>query len=172
MNNLIPLPIPVPPAPILENALGYENPKDFRYLSMWWEPYGDEAMISDGYITLDGHWTGYLAYIHHPVVAPHIYRYNLGDSDIEAEYRLVINLAERKAFVATTRDVVMLLDEQLPKVAETAISYTDLVEQLNQENYPASTTAEIEELMQKNYEAVQRLNDWLDTQIIAVKNNG
>ncbi len=95
--------IPVPPSPVLEQAVGYENNKGARYLALWWEPGGDEAMVSDGYVTFTGHWPGYLAYIHHPSVYPYLVTYNLGSSDDLAEYRLVIDLQERQAFIARAR---------------------------------------------------------------------
>ena len=97
--------IPVPPSPVLEQAVGYENNKGARYLALWWEPGGDEAMVSDGYVTFTGHWPGYLAYVHHPSVYPYLVTYNLGSSDDLAEYRLVIDLQERQAFVCPSRRI-------------------------------------------------------------------
>jgi hypothetical protein len=58
--KLNPMDIPVPPAPILERAVGYQNNRDARYLALWWELAGDEAMVSDGLVTFTGHWAGYL----------------------------------------------------------------------------------------------------------------
>ena len=101
--------IPVPPSPVLEQAVGYENNKGARYLALWWEPSGDEAMVSDGYITFTGHRPGYLAYVHHPSVYPCLATYNLGSSDDLAEYRLVVDLQERQAFVCPSQEAVNLL---------------------------------------------------------------
>ena len=102
--QLTQLDIPVPPAPILEQAVGYENTHNARYLSLWWEPAGDEAMVSDGFVTFTGHWAGYLAFIHHKLLYHHLAIYNLGSSDDPAEYRLVVDLQERKAYIAKTCD--------------------------------------------------------------------
>ena len=55
-NTLTVLAIPVPPEPILEQAVGYRNDRNAHYLALWWEPCGDEAMVSDGFITFTGHW--------------------------------------------------------------------------------------------------------------------
>ena len=64
-NQRPPLNIPVPPEPILEQAVGFQNDRNVRYLALWWEPAGDEAMLSDGFVTFTGHWPGYMAFIHH-----------------------------------------------------------------------------------------------------------
>ncbi len=79
-TKLIPLDIPVPPAPILEQALGYPDENGARFLALWWDPAGDEAMISDGAVTATGIWAGYLAYIHHKSVYPSLSSYILGAS--------------------------------------------------------------------------------------------
>ena len=50
-NTLTVLAIPVPPEPILEQVVGYRNDRNAHYLALWWEPYGVEAMVSDGFIT-------------------------------------------------------------------------------------------------------------------------
>ncbi|HMN13796.1 MAG TPA: hypothetical protein PKD55_15900, partial [Bellilinea sp.] len=49
--NLIPLSIPVPPAPLLEQAVGYPRGEGARYLALLWEACGDEGMVSDRYIS-------------------------------------------------------------------------------------------------------------------------
>ena len=110
--------IPVPPSPVLEQAVGYENNKGARYLALWWEPAGDEAMVSDGYVTFTGHWPGYLAYVRHPCVYPYLVTYNLGSSDDLAEYRLVIDLQERQAFVCPSQEAVNLLASQWETATE------------------------------------------------------
>ncbi len=112
-RNMIPemihLAIPVPPAPVLERAVGYQNIRNARFLALWWEPAGDEAMVSDGFATFTGDWPGYLAYVQHKAVYQHLVSYNLGSSDEPAEYHLVINLLERKAYMARSRDAEMVL---------------------------------------------------------------
>ena len=70
--DLISLPIPVPPSPLLERAVGYQREQEARFLALWWEPCGDEVMVSDGYISFTGHWPGYLTYVQHPRIYPHL----------------------------------------------------------------------------------------------------
>jgi len=62
----------------LEQAVRYTNTRGARYLTLWWEPAGDEAMVSDGFVSFTGHWPGYLAFIHHKYVYSHLAIYNLG----------------------------------------------------------------------------------------------
>ena len=93
--GLEPLPIPVPEG--LEAALGYEG--DARYLGMWWEPARDEAMVSDGVVTCDGYWDAFVTYVSHPRVWPHLEGYHLGNSDSPARHALLLDLAERRAWV-------------------------------------------------------------------------
>lgn len=111
-DHFLPLPISVPPAPILERAVGYQNERSARYLALWWEPCGDEVMVSDGYVSFTGHWQGYLAFIQHRRVYPLLVGLNLGSSEESADYHLVIDLVERKAYVAPNRDADRLLSSQ------------------------------------------------------------
>ena len=111
-NQMTQLNIPVPPAPILEKAVGYRNYRNVHFLALWWEPCGDEAMVSDGLVTFSGHWPGYLAYLQHRTVHPQLAAYNLGSSEDPAEYRLVIDLEERLAFIALCKEAEKILTSQ------------------------------------------------------------
>ena len=91
-DHFLPLSIPVPPAPILERAVGYQNERNARYLALWWEPCGDEVMVADGYVSFTGHWSGYLAFIQHRRIYPLLVGLNLGSSEEAADYHLVIDL--------------------------------------------------------------------------------
>lgn len=44
----------------LAERLGYDG--DARYVATWWTPHGDEAMVSDGYVTFDGDWRAYVRF--------------------------------------------------------------------------------------------------------------
>jgi hypothetical protein len=57
-------------------------------------------MVSDGLVTFTGLWPGYLAYVRHKMVHPHLTGFNLGSSENPADYHLIIDLVERRAFVA------------------------------------------------------------------------
>jgi hypothetical protein len=134
------LKIPVPPVPILEQAVGYRNYLNARFLALWWEPCGDEAMVPDGLMTFTGLWPGYLAYMQHRAVHPQLVAYNLGLSENPAEYHLVIDLEERLAFIAPGKEAERLLTSQWgnPQEKPVAISseemekwLADLSEQLS-----------------------------------------
>jgi hypothetical protein len=101
--------IPIPPAPILEQAVGYQNSRNARYLALWWEPCGDEAMVSDGLVTFTGLWPGYLAFVQHPTVHPHLVAYNLVSSEYPADFHLVIDLEERRPSFPTVRKQIACL---------------------------------------------------------------
>ena len=57
-------------------------------------------MVSDGLVTFTGLWPGYLAYVQHKSVRPLLTEFNLGSSENPADYHLIIDLVERRAFVA------------------------------------------------------------------------
>ena len=168
--KMIPLDIPVPPAPILEQAVGYENISNARYLALGWEPAGDEAMVSDGFVTFTGHWAGYLAFIHHKSIYHHLAIYNLGSSDDPAEYRLVVDLQERKAYIAKTSDAEIVVTGQwevIPNLAGQVLLSSDDFENLLQ-NFIEQTQfipsiEEVRQRMDKDHQAVESLLRWLDT---------
>jgi hypothetical protein len=91
---MIELKIPVPPAPILERAVGYTRDASARYLALWWTSLGDEVMVSDGFVTFTGNWQGYLAYVHHLRIHPTLRRFPLGSSEEEARVRLVMDMVD------------------------------------------------------------------------------
>ncbi len=171
--------IPVPPSPVLEQAVGYENNKGARYLALWWEPAGDEAMVSDGYITFTGHWPGYLAYVRHPSVYPYLVTYNLGSSDDLAEYRLVVDLQERQAFVCPSQEAVNLLASQWETAAELSESVSlspkdldDLFNEFFNQVLVPPTLDELERRMEADRIAVETLTRWLNDQVKERKPKG
>jgi hypothetical protein len=87
IDGLTPLNIPVPP--MLPKALGYMG--EARYVSFQWTPYGDEADYSDGRLSGTGNWMAFLAYIQHPAISPILKEYDLGSSDSEARYALILD---------------------------------------------------------------------------------
>jgi hypothetical protein len=168
--QLTQLDIPVPPAPILEQAVGYENTRNARYLSLWWEPAGDEAMVSDGFVTFTGHWAGYLAFIHHKSIYYHLAIYNLGSSDDPAEYRLVVDLQDRKAYIAKTRDAEIVVTGQwevIPNLAEQVLpspgDFEGLLQNLIEQMQFTPSMEEVRQSMEKDHQAVEILLGWLDT---------
>ena len=168
-SNIFPLDIPVPPAPILEQAVGYTNTRGAHYLALWWEPAGDEAMVSDGLVTFTGNWAGYLAFIHHKFIYHHLAIYNLGSSDDPAEYRLVIDLLERKAYIAKCKEAVALLDGQWERVTPqtepvflSSAAFEDLLQDFSEQIKVIPSIEEIKQRMEEDHKAVETLIRWLD----------
>ena len=83
-GELVRLALPCPPQ--LVELSGYEGTG--RLIAMWWSPWGDELMISDGSLTATGHWRGWLCFCEHPLVRLFLEPYRLGDSDDEGELDL------------------------------------------------------------------------------------
>jgi hypothetical protein len=170
-DHFLLLPIPVPPAPLLERAVGYQNERSARYMALWWEPCGDEVMVSDGYVSFTGHWPGYLAFIQHRRIYPQLVGLNLGSSEENADYHLVIDLVERKAYVAPNRDADQLLSSQWQTGQRPALpalhSLADLEALLTtfMEMHSFSITEEeLIQRMEEDRKAVQELANWLNDQ--------
>lgn len=167
-NDWIRIDAPIPPEPILENAVGYHNQRGVRHIALWWEPAGDEVMISDGFVTFTGHWSGYLAFIHHPKVYPHLAKYPLGSSDEPARARLVIDLQNRQAFIAPVKEAERFLAAQW-RSDRHVILHLSLEEMENWvESIVGSLLAPTEEDLLQQMEEDRRhviaLLDWLEHQ--------
>ena len=170
-NQMTRLPIPVPLAPILERAVGYRNQREAHYLALWWEPCGDEVMVSDGYVTFTGHWPGYLAYVQHRLVAPALVNYNLGSSEDPATHRILIDLESRQAYIVLGAEGERILASQWEHHPQTppALLFMEDLEALLRE-WTESKQAEItmEEVMcrmEEDQKAVETLRTWMDAQI-------
>ena len=174
--------IPVPPASILERAVGYQNqhtPKVGRrhahYLALWWEPCGDEVMVSDGYISFTGHWPGYLAYVQHRNIYPHLVGFNLGSSECEADCRLVIDRVDRAAYILPPSQASRLLAAQWegnnqPAVPQ-VLSLDDLEAVIKRiaEQWQPPSNQDVMTRMSEDRAAVQALCAWLDNSITETK---
>ena len=170
-NQRPPLNIPVPPEPILEQAVGFQNDRNVRYLALWWEPAGDEAMLSDGFVTFTGHWPGYMAFIHHKSIQLHLAIYNLGSSDEPAEYRLVVDLLERKAYIAKCKEAEMVLGSQryqeitqTKSVSVTSEEIEALIQSFVVEIETLPSMEDLLRLMEEDQKAVDAHTGWLDNQ--------
>ena len=179
-NQMFQLNIPVPPAPLLEQAVGYQNYRNARFLALWWEPCGDEVMVSDGLVTFTGLWSGYLAYVHHSAVHPHLAAYNLGSSDCPADHHLVIDLMQRRAFIYPREEADNLLMSQwqkevvgdCPPVEQENIIclspqnlekwVADMGQQLTQ--FPSM--GELMSQIAEDEKCVASLEQWLDEQVL------
>ena len=107
----------IPPKPVLEDAIGYHG--EARYISLWWEPAGDEAMLSDGRVTFCADWWSYIALTDANQV--NLMPYRLGSSDEPAEHRLVIDLVERTAFAGNWKEIERFVQKQWPNSDRPAI---------------------------------------------------
>jgi hypothetical protein len=163
--------IPVPPASILERAVGYQNQKNARYLALWWEPCGDEVMVSDGIVSFTGHWPGYLAYVQHPLVAPALIGYNMGSSEEFATHRLLIDLDTRQAFVVLAAECERVLSSQWtqqPRNPPVTLFMEDLEPLLREwaSSLQADVTMEaVMCRMAEDQKALDTLCAWMDAQI-------
>jgi hypothetical protein len=170
-DHFLLLPIPVPPAPILERAVGYQNERCARFLALWWEPCGDEVMVADGYVSFTGHWPGYLAYIQHRRIYPLLVGLNLGSSEESADYHLVIDLVERKAYVAPNWDADRLLTSQWQTGERPALpelhSLADLEALLTtfmEMHVTSISEGDLFRRMEEDRNPVQELVTWLNEQ--------
>ncbi len=130
---------------------------------------GDEVMVSDGFVTLTGNWSGYLAYVHHKKIYHYLKSYNLGSSDEPAEYHLVVDLQERKVYAARCTEAEMILAEQwamaqaVPEVVSVD-GFDDLLPDLIEQTQSLPTMEEIMNQMDEDYRAVRVLTQWLNKQ--------
>jgi hypothetical protein len=102
------LPLPCPPQ-LIELA-GYTG--GARLVALWWSPFGDELMISDGTVTETARWRGWLCFCGHPLVGLFLEPYRLGDADDEGEHRLLVDRYLGTLEVGLARDVEQLLATQ------------------------------------------------------------
>lgn len=172
-KQMIRLDIPVPPAPILEQAVGYPNTRNACYLALWWEPCGDEVILSDGLLSYTGLCWGYLAFVQHPLVQPHLAGINLGSSECSAEFHLIIDLIERQVFIASRQEANRLLAAQWEKggCQETRLSLSpeDLqqwVENLEHQLLRFPGRDELMAQMAEDEQHIAVLEKWLDEQSI------
>ena len=162
--NLTPLSIPVPPEPRLEQAVGYNGKA--RFFATWWQPEGDEAMVGDGIMTSTGQWMGYLAYVEHARVYSELMNYELGASDCPAEYWLLIDRQERKAYVTSPEGAQKFLASQWPE-EEITLSPAQMDEMLaTLDRWLAedrqATVGELLAWMEANQKAIAALKTWLN----------
>ena len=170
--QMIPLNIPVPPVSVLEQAVGYRDVRHAHFLALWWEPCGDEAMVSDGYVTFTGHWPGYLAYVQHRAIYLQLAAYNLGSSEEPAEHRLIIDLQKRLAYIVPWKKAESILAAQwqvaIAQEKPVILSSEDmekLIEGFMQQSPPVPTMEGLMRQMEEDREYVLTLQRWLDEQM-------
>jgi hypothetical protein len=102
--------LPLPCSPHLIELSGYTGAG--RLVALWWSPYGDELMISDGAVSETGRWRGWLCFCGHPLVGLFLEPYRLGDAEDEGEHRLLVDRYLGTLEVGLARDVEQLLATQ------------------------------------------------------------
>jgi len=92
----------------VERGFGVE---DYRLYWLYWTPCGDEAML--GYIDKHGfiheETTEWWAYLKLLDLNPHLRKFELGNSDEEAKEVLLIDKKSMRAFIATFRELEVIL---------------------------------------------------------------
>jgi hypothetical protein len=107
-GELVRLPLPCPPQ--LVELSGYTG--GARLVALWWSPFGDELVISDGALTETGGWRGWLCFCEHPLAGLFLEPYRLGDSEDEGEHRLLVDRHLGTLDVGLARDIEQLLATQ------------------------------------------------------------
>jgi hypothetical protein len=97
------------PAQLVELS-GYDGAG--RLVAMWWTPFGDELMFSDGTITATGDYRGWLSFCAHPLTRLLLNSYELGSSEQEAEHWLLVDRHAATLDVGLAHDVQALLATQ------------------------------------------------------------
>jgi hypothetical protein len=104
-GELVRLALPCPPQ--LVELVGYDG--SGRLVALWWSPFGDELMFSDGTLIASGNWRGWLCFCEHPLVRVFLEDYQFGGSEDEAEHWLLVDRYLGTLDVGLARDVEALL---------------------------------------------------------------
>ncbi len=167
MDNVHPLPVPV--APMLESAIGYDG--EARFVGFYWMPAGDEAMVDDGERSHDGNWRAYLAYIRHPRVRLALVDYDVGSSEYPAKHWLVLDRRERRLYALPEAHARHLLRDQHPPrgepVALSREAWERLTDELNRHMQAIMNDPEhhrlVLEQMAREDTLTRELHQWLDS---------
>lgn len=175
------LPLPVPPD--LEGLIGYPAGGDAAWVSVAWEPCGDEPWYDDGSRAGTGNADAYLAFVRHPRVAPLLVPYALGASDAPARHRLLIHRPALTLFVAPDRVARHHLRGQWPPAHEvsagvaagdladpTALSGADILAGWSE--VPIAPVASVRALLDARRERVAAMVAWLDDWFLARGRSG
>jgi hypothetical protein len=163
---MIPLPIPVPPADLLEPAIGWSG-GDARWLSICWTCCGDCPWMEDGRSSMTGHAWGLLAWWRHPSVAPVLRDLDLGSSERDGSQRLLLAVEQRRVFAATTEEARRIVREQWPPEEPVEMSADEcerLVRQVSEAilNRPLPNADELMRRMAEQSRVVADMIRWLD----------
>ena len=93
-------------------AFGYDVDTAPRFVSIYWTPFGDEAEVDDGRFAGTMNWSAYLVLVNHEHNLHLTSQFNFGNSDEEAEYRLLIDLEENKVYAGPDIEVAQFVVDQ------------------------------------------------------------
>jgi len=110
-----------------ERAFGYDG--SARWLMVYWSPWGDEAVFSDGFLTEDGAWWVFQELIETlPLLKEE--QWSLGTSDTEPTHCLLFDLWQRKIYYASWEQAWQLVHSQWASFP--VISEEDLLQMLDE----------------------------------------
>lgn len=177
--------VPVPPQ--LAEAVGYTgqvfgHPLDARWVALHWERGGDEVVHDDGRASGTGEYSGYLAFVEHPMVAVHLRRYDFGSSDTSPHHYLLLDRTENRLYALPVQFARQFLvsqwqpqkqevERQSPEGGEPLpiSSLEELIASLNRDTWqevtpPADLQARVMSAMQHQDQLVGDLVAWLNSQ--------
>ena len=163
---MTPLAIPVPPADLLEPAIGWSG-GDARWISICWTCCGDCPWIEDGQSSMTGHAWGLLAWWRHLSVAPVVRNLDLGNSEWDGTHRLVLDRQDRRVFVATSEEARAFLHDQWPVEQEIELTpeqWREVVEEVRQRmlDRPLPSIEQLVTRMNAHSRIVADLVRWLE----------
>jgi hypothetical protein len=162
----------VPAPPMLAEAFNY--PGRARYVALYWTPYGDEVIYTDGRLSADGHWHAWLLFIRHRTIAPYLQAYNLGSSDEEATHWLLVDRETHVFYVGMPGEVLHVLRGQYADQAPDSEPQGDRIsDEITLDNFRSLIDSfvevrgpkpeEIIDAMRKQDALTEELRTWLDS---------
>lgn len=132
-NVFIPLDLPVPPH--LAETFGYEaaTPDVPRFIACHLGPGVPviNVVIADGLNQTLGYWEGFLGFVDHPAIAPHLAPYHLGSTEYAATHALVVHRVTNQVAVLPFANARVLVATQwgdlslpLDTMGETQVTIT------------------------------------------------
>jgi hypothetical protein len=112
-----------------EWAFGYEG--SARWLVAYFTPWGDEAMMSDGFVTQDGAWWAFEDLLQ-KLPLPEEEQWSLGASDAEPTHCLLLDLVKRDVYIAPLEEGLQVVQSQWPPMR---VSEEELPELLSSEDF-------------------------------------
>jgi hypothetical protein len=117
-----------------------------------------------------GNWQAFLAYIQHPAVSPLLESYDLGSSESEAKYSLILDQEKLELLIAPVKESRVFLTEQWPPEPPLRMSQKEYLAKLsealkNVKKPKKPDDIDIEEIQQRieeQYSLVEAMQRWLD----------